>query len=96
MSGHTFHPGHEEMHGITVVIFTTGTRTFVGRYDLRENGFIVIHAADFHDSAENAKPQQEWLAEVRKYGNAPRFPTLTVPEQSLARIVPLGDLPGSA
>jgi hypothetical protein len=93
MSGHVFHPGHEALHGITVVLFTSGTRTFVGRYDQRESGCVVIHAADYHDSAKDAKSQSEWLAEVRKYGNAPRFPTLTVPEQGLERIVPLGELP---
>jgi putative YphP/YqiW family bacilliredoxin len=28
-----FHPGHHELHGITVVIETHGSRTYVGRFD---------------------------------------------------------------
>ena len=93
MSGHVFHPGHEALHGITVVLFTSGPRTFVGRYDHAEGGFILIHAADFHEADAGGKTQEVYLAEVRKYGVPPKYPSLTVPEKDVVRIVPLGDLP---
>lgn len=89
MSGHVFHPGHDALHGITVVLFTSGPRTFVGRFDREESGFVVLHQADFHEG----DGRDAWLAQVRRYGVPPKYPTLTVPAREITKTIPLGDLP---
>ena len=42
--GHIFHPGHAELHGITVVVETHGARTYVGRYDREDE--LGVHMLD--------------------------------------------------
>ncbi len=93
MSGHVFHPGHEALHGITVVLYTSGPRTFVGRYDNADGGFVLLHQADFHEATATGPERDAWLAQVRRYGVAPKYPSLTVPLKDITKTMPLGDLP---
>jgi hypothetical protein len=51
MSGHVFHPGHAELHGITVVLETSGSLTYVGRYDKEDDGAVHMHDVGVHDAA---------------------------------------------
>jgi hypothetical protein len=90
--GAVFHPGHDNLHGITVVLYTDGPRTYVGRWDQEEGGFIAINSASMHDTARDAKPRDQWLADTKTYGVAVQFPRLTVPRKEVTRVVKLGDL----
>lgn len=91
-TGHVFHPGHDELHGITVVLFTEGPRTYVGRWDAVEGGMIALNQAAMHEADRSPKPRDEWLVDTRKYGVAVAFPRLTVPQKEVSRVVRLGDI----
>jgi hypothetical protein len=67
-SGHVFHPGHEELHGVTVVVEGTSGRTWVGRYHEQVERGIVMHDVAVHDPASNDQPLKEWVARLTKFG----------------------------
>jgi len=68
MSGHVFHPGHEELHGVTVVVQDAEGRTYVGRYHERTARGILMHDVAVHDPAATPMSAADWLARQRKFG----------------------------
>jgi hypothetical protein len=49
-TGHVFHPGHDEWHGQTVVVFTSGSRTVVGRWDSLMGDKVLLRDVALHDT----------------------------------------------
>ena len=79
MSGMVFHPGHEELHGVTVVVEGASGRAWVGRYHERtERGILMLDVAE-HDPGSAAKPRDLWLAGLRKFGVKADAKHLVVP-----------------
>ncbi len=68
MPGHVFHPGHEELHGVTVVVDGASGRTWVGRYHERNDRGVVMHDVAIHDPATTPVPRQDWVERLRKFG----------------------------
>ena len=93
MAGHVFHPGHEELHGVTVVIAGASGRTYVGRYHERGERGVVLHDVGVHDPAASALGREEWLARQLRFGIAVDHRTLVVPDAEageLRRLVEAG------
>ena len=67
MSGHVFHPGHEELHGVTVVVTGSTGKTYVGRYHERNDRGVVLKDVGIHEPG-NGLPLEEWLERQRKFG----------------------------
>jgi hypothetical protein len=67
VSGHVFHPGHEELHGVTVVVTGATGKTYVGRYHERNDRGVVLKDVGIHDSG-NGLPLEDWLERQRKFG----------------------------
>ena len=86
-----FHPDHDELHGQTVVLFTSGPLTFVGRWDHAEGEFIRINDAAMHDADATDKDRDTWLRETKTYGVRVEHPVLTVPQKDVERVVTLRD-----
>jgi hypothetical protein len=80
MSGHVFHPGHEALHGVTVVLGGTSGRTYVGRYHEHGPKGVVLHDVGVHDPAASALGREEWLARQLKFGIAVDHRVLVVPD----------------
>lgn len=68
MSGHVFHPGHEELHGITVVLGDQAGRTYVGRYHERGPRGVVLHDVAIHDPSTAQLDRVAWLARQQRFG----------------------------
>ncbi len=68
MSGHVFHPGHEELHGVTVVVGSGDGKTYVGRYHERNARGVVMRDVAIHDPGVATLGLEEWLARQRKFG----------------------------
>jgi len=68
MSGHVFHPGHEELHGITVVVNDHAGRTLVGRYHEQTPRGLALHDVAVHDPSTSSLSRAEWLGRQRKFG----------------------------
>jgi hypothetical protein len=91
MSGHVFHPGHAELHGITVVVETHGGRTYVGRYDSEDEGGVHMLDVGVHE-ADGDLSKDEYIRRSAKYGVRSQHKHIIVPVDQVARISRLGDL----
>jgi hypothetical protein len=90
MSGHVFHPGHAELHGITVVIETHGSRTYVGRYDSEDaQGVHLLDAGVHNEGPELSK--EDYIRKSAKFGIRSEHKHLLVPRGEVARITRLGE-----
>jgi hypothetical protein len=90
MSGFVFHPGHDEWHGQTVVVYTRGPRTLVGRWDAVSGGELLMRDVAVHEDPD-ANAREGWLAEVRQYGVPVEHSTFTLPHADVERVVRLRD-----
>lgn len=68
----TFHQGRGDLHGITVVVDTTGPEVWAGRCDTMEGGRIVLLGADLHTAGEGAPTKDEWVRRAAMVGVHPR------------------------
>lgn len=87
MSGHVFHPGHEELHGITVVIEGVSGKRYVGRYHEVVASGLLMHDVAVHDpSAPGALPWEQYLAKTLKFGIRDAARMLTIPTTEVGPI----------
>lgn len=91
-SGHVFHSGHQELHGVTVVIETNGRRTYVGRFDNQdEHGVNLLNVA-VHDATAGGQSSEEFLRRNAKFGIRVEHKHLLVPGAEVVRIRRLDEL----
>lgn len=93
----TFHSDKGELHGITVVVDTKGSKVFVGRCDTVIDQGVILLDGDVHDSAEpNADgalvSKDDYLAKAAKWGVWKRYDRVLVPTEEVAFVRPLGSL----
>lgn len=89
MSGMVFHPGHHELHGVTVVVDLTDGRTLVGRFDREdERGAILLGLTTW--APDSGRTREEFLARIHKFGLVPEVRHLIVPTAEITSITPLG------
>lgn len=91
MAGHVFHPGHEPLHGVTVVVEGTSGRTWVGRYHERNERGVVMHDVAIHDPATAGVSRSEWIEGLSKFGIAVDEPFVILPLKEAGPITPLLD-----
>ncbi len=90
MTGHVFHPGHEALHGVTVVVAGASGRTYVGRYHERDPRGVVMLDVGIHDPAVAGLNREAWIARQLKFGVAAEHRHLLIPEGEAGSITPLG------
>ena len=86
MSGHVFHPGHAELHGITVVLETTGPVLYVGRYHEETSTGVLLHDVAEHRAEPGGVPREEFLRKTLKFGVHATRKHLVVPTAEVRRI----------
>jgi hypothetical protein len=91
MSGHVFHPGHAELHGITVVVETSGSLTYVGRYDSEDERGVLMLDVGVHDAEAAGVPKEEYVRKSAKFGIRSDHKRLVVPAAEVTRITRLSD-----
>ena len=89
MSGHVFHPGHEELHGVTVIVDGASGCTYVGRYHERIPRGVVMHDVGILDPG-SAESREAWIARQLKFGVKVDHRHLVIPTDEAGRITPLG------
>lgn len=92
MSGMVFHPGHEELHGVTVVVDGPEGRSWVGRYHERTERGILLHDVAIHDPATTPLPREAWLERLRKFGIKVDARHLVIPGQDALGIRRLAEV----
>jgi hypothetical protein len=96
MSGHVFHQGHAELHGITVVLETHGARTYVGRFDSEDANGVHLLDVGVHDPSLATVSKDDYLRKSARFGVRSEHKHLVVPGNDVARITRLEELvPGS-
>jgi len=88
MTGFVFHPGHDEWHGQTVIVYTKGARVVAGRWDAVQGGELLMRDAAVH---EDPVTRERWVADAKKYGIAVQHRTFTLPHTDVERVVRLRD-----
>ena len=91
MTGHVFHPGHEPLHGVTVVVEGTSGRTWVGRYHERNERGVVIRDVAIHDPQSAAVSRAEWIEKLRRFGIAVDEPLVVLSPGEAGTITPLAE-----
>jgi hypothetical protein len=88
----TFHQGKSELHGITVVVDTTGPEIFVGRCDDEDERGIVLDDADLHRDGEGGRSKQDYVQRAARLGVWKKYDRLLVPREKIASVRRLGEL----
>ncbi len=90
----TFHQHKGDLHGITVVVETTGDELFVGRCDEVTPEGVVLHDADVHREGTDSRSRAEYLARAARFGVWKQFDRVLVPTASVAAVRRLAELEG--
>jgi hypothetical protein len=80
VSGHVFHPGHDDLHGITVVLEGASGKTYVGRWHEQVEKGVVLHDVATHDPV-GGQSREDFLARTLKFGVRPEQKTVVVSEE---------------
>jgi len=86
-----FHPGHEELHGVTVVVEGASGRLWVGRYHETNDRGVVLHDVAVHDPATVSEPRDHWVERLRKFGIKVEEPFVLLPVKEASRIIRLAE-----
>jgi hypothetical protein len=86
VSGHIFHPGHQELHGVTVVLETKGSRTYVGRFDSEDQRGVLMHDVGVHEATAGGPSREEFFRRSAKFGIRAEHKSLLVPREQVLQI----------
>lgn len=86
----TFHHDRSELHGITVVVETTGDEVWVGRCDDEDDERVILLDADVHRGGDGAVSRQEWLERAARFGPWPNHRRIVLPRRAVATLRRLG------
>ncbi len=90
-TGHVFHPGHEELHGVTVVVTGHSGTTWVGRYHERNDRGILLNDVGIHDPAGEVTREQ-FIGRILKFGVPVNQRHVVVPNDEVATLGRLSEL----
>ena len=90
----TFHQNKHELHGITVVVDTSGPRVFVGRCDDMDDEKIILVGVDEHEEGEGKPSKSEFIEKAVRFGAWPRVPHLVLPLAGVTSVKPLHEYAG--
>jgi hypothetical protein len=93
----TFHPGHHELHGVTVVLEARNGRTYVGRFDSQDEHGVHLLDVGVHQRASEGgegrggggrgeQSREEYLRRTLKFGVRAEHKHLLVPTDDVVAI----------
>lgn len=90
----TFHHDRGELHGITVVVETSGDIVYIGRCDVMDEAQIVLQDVDVHGTGEGQpeRSKEEFIREAVRKGVWARHKRVVVPMDSVTSVSRLGDV----
>ncbi len=87
-----FHPGHHELHGITVVVDTAGPEIYVGRCDDMDDRHVILLDVDVHRDGDGGRSKAEYVERAAELGVWKKFDRLVVPRAQVTSVKRLGEL----
>ena len=91
MTGLVMHPGHHELHGITVVVETAGPVTYVARFDTEDERGVHLLNVSTHDAGASGPSLDTFLSRTRKFGVKATQKYLLLPREQVRSIRPLSE-----
>ena len=88
----TFHQGKSELHGITVVVDTTGPEVFIGRCDDETGEGIILQDVDVHRDGEGGRSKEEYVKRAAMLGVWKKHDRLFIPGDRIASVRRLGEV----
>ena len=79
------------LHGLTVVIDTTGPRVYVGRFDVETDKGVLLRDADVRDVGDEAA-KAAYFAKCAKYGVFKNTDQVWVPPSEISSIRRLSEI----
>ena len=74
------------------MVETSGSLTYVGRYDSEDERGVLMLDVGVHDAAAAGVPKQEYVRKSAKFGIRSDHKRLVVPAAEVTRITRLSDL----
>jgi hypothetical protein len=94
VTGHVFHPGHSELHGVTVLLETENGVLYVGRYHEETPAGVLLHdVAEYREGSGGTA--EEFLRRTLKFGVRATERNVLVPARTVRRVSRLVDWEGS-
>lgn len=88
----TLHPEMGGLHGITVVVDTTGPEVYIGRcWEMTEAGATLLDA-DMHCEREGGRSKEEYVRQAARLGVWKKHARVFVPADKIASVRPLGEI----
>ena len=91
MGGH-FHPDRHELHGITVVVDTSGPEIYVGRCDDLDESRVILLDVDMHKDGDGGRSKEQYVERAAELGVWKKFDRLTLPRAEVTSIRRLGEI----
>ena len=88
----TFHQGKSELHGITVVVDTTGPEIFIGRCDDVDDRGVFLNDVDVHRDGEGGRSKEDYVQRAARFGIWKKHDRLLIPKERVASIRRLGEV----
>jgi hypothetical protein len=87
----TFHQNRDALHGITVVVDTSGPEVYIGRCDDITESRITLWDVQRHCEGEGVPSKAEYLERAARLGIWPQKKRLALPLDNVISIRPLGE-----
>jgi hypothetical protein len=94
VSGHVFHPGHDALHGVTVLLETTERRSYIGRLDTEDESGMHLLDVAVHEAENPDVSKEEFVRRALTFGVRAQHKHVVVPSAHVTSIRPLGELAG--
>ncbi len=88
----TFHHNRSALHGITVVVDTTGPEIFVGRCDDEDERGIVLNDVDVHREGDGGRSKEQYVERASRLGTWKKHDRLFIPRERVASVRRLGEV----
>ncbi len=88
----TFHQGKSALHGITVVVDTTGPEIFVGRCDDEDADSVILLDVDVHREGDEGRSKADYVARAAQFGVWKKHDRVVIPRGQVASLRPLGEM----
>ena len=88
----TFHDDKHQLHGITVVVDTTGPEVWVGRCDDIDEQGIILLDADRHRDGDEGRSKAEYLERAARFGVWKKFDRVRIEGSAVTSVRRLGEL----
>ena len=88
----TFHQNKSELHGITVVVDTSGPEIYVGRCDDMDDEAVILLDVDVHRDGENGKSKDDYVKRAAQFGVWKKHDRLVLDRGQVTSVRRLGEL----